>query len=213
MTKNTLFYAGIGALLALTGCRKDPLNNLTSEESRVYITNRDASAQFSSYSTYSLVDSIAVISASGQSKQRTSADADLLNTIETEMNKRGYRRVERTENPDLGLSVSKIDVSITSIVPDYYPGYWSMYDAYWDPFYWGYGGYNYFFPTFYNVFNTQVSSISIDMIDLENAATSNNQLKVIWNAQLEGDNILAPAAARLAVVSAFDQSAYLGTNP
>ncbi|HEY8387225.1 MAG TPA: DUF4136 domain-containing protein [Parasegetibacter sp.] len=206
MNKTVIF--GFVALLAITGCKKSVTNNLSSEETRVYITNRDGNVNFSDYKTYSLVDSVADIRSNGQTKSLSSADAALLAAVRTEMNARGFVEVSKDDDPDLGLNVSKLDITITNYVPEYYPGYWSGYDAYYDPYYWGYGGYDYYFPTFYRVYQYEVSSITIDMVDLKNAS-ANNQLKIIWNAQLEGDNILHPNAAATGVKAAFDQSAYL----
>jgi hypothetical protein len=55
--------AGLGllVLVLLNSCRKDPLNNLSSDESRIYITNYDTTASFSSYKTFSVDDSVTVI--------------------------------------------------------------------------------------------------------------------------------------------------------
>ena len=43
------------------GCSKEPLNHLTAEETRIYVTNYDSVANFSAYKTYSIADSVAVI--------------------------------------------------------------------------------------------------------------------------------------------------------
>ncbi len=54
-------WLSIAALVAtFAGCSKDPLNNLTEEESRIYITNYDSAARFTNYKTYSISDSVAV---------------------------------------------------------------------------------------------------------------------------------------------------------
>src|SRR5437868_14710355 len=48
-------------IFAVSSCSKDPLNNMTEEESRIYITNHDSTVNFSSYKTYSIVDSVALV--------------------------------------------------------------------------------------------------------------------------------------------------------
>ena len=49
------------SLLFLASCTKEPLNNMTEEESRIYITNHDSTSAFSSYKTFSITDSIAIV--------------------------------------------------------------------------------------------------------------------------------------------------------
>ncbi len=48
-----LLIAGLG----LMSCSKDPISDLSNEESLVYITNHDKSANFSQFKTFSIVDS------------------------------------------------------------------------------------------------------------------------------------------------------------
>jgi len=63
--KNRIFASLValsGMLLFLSSCYKDPLKDLTEDESRIYITNYDTSVTFSSYRTYSIADSVAIIS-------------------------------------------------------------------------------------------------------------------------------------------------------
>ena len=50
-----------GTSFIYAGCQKEPLNNLTTDESRIYITDHDSSVNFSNYKTYSISDSVAVI--------------------------------------------------------------------------------------------------------------------------------------------------------
>ena len=41
-------------LALLSGCAKEPLDNLTEEESSIYVTSRDSTVNFGSYKTYSI---------------------------------------------------------------------------------------------------------------------------------------------------------------
>src|ERR1700741_4687410 len=81
----------VTAIFSLGSCRKDPLNDMTDEESRIYITNRDTTANFSSYSTFSIVDSVAVAS-NGDTARRALTDYDkqLIATVKSAMQSRGY---------------------------------------------------------------------------------------------------------------------------
>ena len=48
-TKLNILSAGVGLALMFTACSKEPINNLTQEESRIYVTNHDSSTSFSSF--------------------------------------------------------------------------------------------------------------------------------------------------------------------
>ncbi|MCK7553547.1 hypothetical protein MKQ70_00400 [Chitinophaga sedimenti] len=68
--KRVIMFMSVAALATalLASCRKEPLDNLTEEESRIYVTNHDSTINFSTYATFSIVDSVAVISNSGAKK-------------------------------------------------------------------------------------------------------------------------------------------------
>lgn len=202
-----LFAAGI---IALSSCTKDPLSNLTAEESRIYITNRDSSANFSSYKTYSLADSVSLID-NGRfaGREATSWDVRVTSAIAAAMNGRGYTRVARTASPDLGINVSRVYNTSTNVVNlgDYYGGY----GGYYDPYYWGYSGYGYYFPSTYGVYQSTEALLSVDVLDLKNAA-SNGSIKGIWNGVIRGEGIFNSSSVQTGVQALFDQSPYLKTT-
>src|SRR6476660_8787844 len=93
----------------LSSCTKDPLNNLSEEESRIYITNRNNSADFGTYKTYSIPDSVHVISNNSfQGGQATTWDLQALAAVRNALESRGYVRVSRSQSPDLGINVSRL---------------------------------------------------------------------------------------------------------
>src|SRR5690349_16743662 len=84
-------------VLLLGSCTKDPVNNLSEEESRIYITNSNPSAQFSNYKTYSIVDSVAVITDNKlEGKAITAYDAQLISSLKEAMQQRGFTLVDKT---------------------------------------------------------------------------------------------------------------------
>lgn len=203
-----LFAAGI---VALSSCTKDPLNNLTEEESRIYITNRDSTANFSSYRTYSLADSVSLVD-NGRfaGREATTWDVQLTTAIAGAMNARGYTRVARTANPELGINVSRVYNTTTNVVNlgDYYGGYGSYYD----PYYWGYGGYGYYFPSTYGYYQSTEALLSVDMLDLKNAASS-GRLKGIWSGVVRGEGVFRSSNVQSQVQALYDQSPYIQTTP
>ena len=211
--KNTLGAALLVAagFAALSSCTKDPLKNMSADESRIYITNHDSSAAFSSYKTYSLADSVTLVD-NGRvaGREATSWDVQLTSAIAAAMNARGYTRVARTANPDLGINVSRIYNTSTNVVDlsNYYGGY----GGYYDPYYWGYGGYGYYFPPAYGYYQSTEALLSVDMLDLKNAATT-GKIKGIWNGVVRGESIFNSSNVQMHVQALFDQSPYLKTTP
>lgn len=200
----------VSTLAVLSSCSKDPLKDITEEESRIYITNRDDAASFSSYKTYSIVDSVSLID-NGRfaGREATSWDRQLIGAIENAMNARGYSLVDRDQDPDLGINVSRVYSTSNNYVnlSDYY-GY---YGGYYDPFYWGYGGYDYYFPPVYGVYQSTEAALSIDILDLKNA-TSSQTITGVWNGVIRGSGIFVNNNVQSQVQALFDQSPYLQTN-
>src|SRR5204863_4608362 len=92
----------IAAAFLLGSCTKDPVKNLSSAETRLYITNHDSTANFSSFKTFSISDSVAIISNNRlQAKTHDSYDSLTIAAIVNSMTQRGYRQVSKEQNPDL----------------------------------------------------------------------------------------------------------------
>jgi hypothetical protein len=197
-------------LLYVSQCTKEPLNNLTESEGRIYITNHDGSVNFGNYQTFSIADSAAVIE-NNQFVGRALADVDAayIEAVKNEMQQKGYTLVGRNENPDLALNVNRVLNSSIGVFS--YADYWGYYDGYWDPYYWGYPGYDYMFPTSYGFYEVTEGALSIDMFDLKNA-DANNNIKGIWNGLIRGSGTFRPENAPSGVKILFDQSSYLQTN-
>lgn len=210
MKKILIAVVCAATLLYVSRCTKEPMNNLTESEGRIYITNRDESVSFGSYQTFSIADSVAVID-NNQFAERalTAVDAAYIQAVKTQMQEKGYTLVSRNDNPDLAINVNRIFSTTTGVFS--YADYWSYYGGYWDPYYWGYGGYDYMFPTSYGIYESTEGAWSIDMFDLKNAGNTNN-IKGIWNGLIRGPGIFRTETADPGVKILFDQSTYLQTN-
>lgn len=196
----------VGALL-FSSCRKEPLNDMTEEESRIYVTNYDEQADFTTYKTFSIVDSVAVISNRDSKKELTDYDVKLLGNLKSSLQARGYTLVDKNAKPDLAVNVTRIDNAQSAI--GYNPGWWTGWPGYWDTGYWGYPGWNYWFPGYYTVFRYNERSVAIDMVDLKNAPKENNQLSAIWNAMFRGTGVWNSGNLDSMTAAIFDQSPYL----
>ena len=199
----------VASAVAFSSCTKDPLKNMSDEDSRIYITNRDSTANFSSYKTYSLADSVSLID-NGRfaGREATAWDVQVTSAIASALNARGFVRVARSANPDLGINVSRVYNTSTNVVNlgDYYGGYGSYYD----PYYWGYGGYDYYFPSSYGVYQSTEALLSTDILDLKNAA-ANGKINGVWNGVVRGEGIFQSSNVQSNVQALFDQSPYLRT--
>jgi len=200
----------VSAAFVASSCTKDPLRNITDEESRIYVTNRDSSVNFSQYKTYSLVDSVSLIDNSRfAGKELTTWDAQVIAAVQAAMNERGYTKVTRSQNPDLGINISRVYNTTTSLVDlsDYYNGY----GGYYDPYYWGYGGYGYNFPPSYGLYQNTEAALSIDLLDLKNAS-GNGTIKGVWNGLVRGSGIFNSNNISSQIQALFAQSTYLKTT-
>ena len=211
MKRRTGWWLPVVAVLAIafTACNKQPLDDLSNEESRIYITDYDSAANFTLYKTYSISDSVAVIDNNQSVKELSTADQAYIDAVKKYMAQMGYTLVDKSSSPDIGVDVSRITNTSTGVIS--YPDYYGYYDSYWDPYYWGYGGYDYYSPYSYSTYSITEGALSIDILDLKNASAS-NQIKLLWTGLIRGEGISDATTADSQVKALFDQSPYLKTN-
>jgi hypothetical protein len=188
----------ISATFWLTSCTKDPVNDLSDLESQVYITNRDKTADFKTFKTFSISDSVTVVQDNRSGTALTSLDKDLLTRIITNMQNLGYTYVAADKKPDVGLSAARVTNTYVNVASTPYSSYWGGY----------YGGYGYGYPSYY-AYETSESYWSISMLDLKNADVVNKKLNVIWDAQIRGSGLGNTDYIDQMVDSIFGQSTYL----
>src|SRR5687768_17198790 len=137
--------------LGWLSCTKEPLKNMSDEDSRIYITNHDNTVAFNQFQTFSISDSVAVISNNQlEGRSATEADRAFIEAVKANLIQRGFVQVARDQQPDLGVTVSRIYNTYTGLME--YQDYYGGYNDYYDPFYWGYPGYSYYAPTYYGVY-------------------------------------------------------------
>ncbi|WP_138483521.1 DUF4136 domain-containing protein [Dyadobacter bucti] len=192
------------ASLGLTSCSKDPIGDLSNEESLVYATNHDKSADYKQYKTFSIVDSVLVVENGRSRTTLDEIDRDLLQRIVTNMESMGYEYVSPKANPDVGINAAWITNTYLNVVSQplssYYGGYW------------GGGGYGFGYPSYYSYYETAESYWLISMLDFKNPNTVDKTYKVIWDAQIRGSGIGQSQLVDKMVDSIFGQSNYLKIN-
>ncbi len=199
-------------VLAMTGCRKDPVKNLEGDEGLIYITKHSDSVNFGTFRTFSIADSVAVISNNQlEGKVRTDVDAAYINAVKDQLVQRGYTLVGRDQDPDLGVNISRIYNTSTGLFD--YGAYWDpFYGSYWDPFYWGYGGYGYYFPSYFvGTYSITEGAMSIDIFNLRDAKQT-NRISSVWNGLVRGSSVFNVQTAGNGVKALFDQSTYFSTS-
>ena len=209
-SKNVMLGGVLSLAVAFTGCTKEPLNNLTQEESRIYITNYDSTTNFSSFRTFSVSDSVTVVNNGKATRDYTATDQAFINAAIAQMKAAGYVQVSKQNNPDVGVNVSRIYNTSTGIIS--YNNYYDGYGGYYDPYYWGYGygGYDYYMPYGYATYTIREGALSIDLLNLKDAS-ANNRIKIAWTGLIRGSGIFN-GDANQQVKTLFDQSPYLKTN-
>ncbi len=205
-SKNVLWVSVLAMWAMFTSCSKDPLANLTAEESRIYITDHDSTKDFRNYSTFSISDSVAVLNNGQASKQLNETDLAFINAVKNEMQSHGYTLVSKGSSPDLAINITRIYNTSTGIIS--YSNYYDYYGSYWDPYDYGYGGYGYYSPYSYATYSVKEGAISVDMLDLKDAPVT-NKIEVIWTGLIRGSGIFNAGTAANQVSMLFNQSPYL----
>lgn len=178
----------------------------------VVSTNYDPEADFESYTTYAIpTDTIGFVSNNSSDTIITSPSSTfprhVLSSIRSNLDQRGYVRVDRTEDPDIGVNVMVVnDFNIFQqlVYPNFYGYPGNFYSGYY-----GYGSY-YSYP-YINTYAYNTGVLIIELVDLKNR-NAKNEVKVVWDAYL-GDiysTIDRMAQSAEAIDQAFLQSPYIG---
>jgi hypothetical protein len=209
MKRLSIAFIPLLLVLLTISCKKNPIKNLNVEESWVYISSGNNGINFSNFSSVTIPDSIILISnRQGSNNYETNALAQsMIAEVKAIMQSRGYTLTSKNNNPDLGISIARIDNSYTNVAA--VNGWWDPYYGYWDPTFWGYAGYSWA-PTQFVFYNTTESAWAIDIIDLKN--TSGNSLQILWSGTIRGEEIFNPQAVPLIVKGLFEIAPYIKRN-
>jgi len=208
-------YSKIIALAGLVGllsaCNKDPLKDLSLEDSQVFITNHDESVNFKQFKTFSILDSVLVVGNQGNGATLTDLDIKFLTSVARNMENLGYTYVSPKDNPDVGINVAQVRNAYLNVVSQplspYAGSYWGGGYGY------GYGpGYGYGYPSTYSYYQTQENYWYLEMLDFKNPDVQNKKLNVIWNAEIRGSGLFDAEYIDGVIQSVFKQSQYLKIN-
>lgn len=193
---------------ALCACQKEPSTSDLHQDYLVY-TGHDTAANFSSFETFFIPDSILLISDNKKVEYWKGDDAlEIIDAVVTKMTQAGYTRTLDKESASLGIQPSYVERT-TYFVGQDNPYWWWYYPYYWTPGYWGdWTGWYYPFHVHYGYTS---GSMLIEMLDL--VQTPDKKLPVVWNSFI-GGLLTSDADLNLqrmldGVKQAFAQSPYL----
>ena len=205
----SLLIIVIGALS--WSCQTEPDSEKLIDQ-MVVSTNYDPEADFSAYTTYAIpTDTIGFISNNSTDTIITSPESTfprhVLSAIRRNLDDRGYVRVGRNEDPDIGVNVMVVN-DFNMFQEVVYPGGYGYPGSYYSGYY-GYGSY-YYYP-YVNTYAYNTGVLIIELVDLKNR-TPDNKVKVVWDAYLEDvySTIDRLKQSEDAINQAFIQSPYLG---
>lgn len=196
--------------LLLQGCTKNITSSYSYPDTRIYIAQRDSTVQYNTFKTFSVSDSITIIDNGQTYKSLTTTGQAFIDAMIKYMKQNGYTLVSNTANPDLGVNLSYINTTSNSVID--MSSYLNYYGGYWDPSYWGYGGYGYYSPSYYGTYQINQASLSINILDLKDAVTNGNRIKIIWNGLIQGEGIDDATTADTQILHLFQASPYLKAN-
>jgi hypothetical protein len=208
MKRNIL---AIFVILLLVSCRKEPdFDQLSSQF--IVGTNLDKTADFGSYKTYYISDTVLYVGGDRtDSALQPELAQQLVSVVKDSMAARGYvlsPRGDSINHPDLGLTLSVVK-NITVVIESY-PGWWG---GYYGGCYWYYC-YPYYYP-WTAVYSYTTGTVLLNMYDIENAKNS-EEITGIWNITALGAlGSATPTNVDLgieALQQGFRQSPYVRTQ-
>ncbi len=209
-----MLAVGIGGS-ALTSCKDNAINNLSTQDSQVFITNYDRTVNFGQYRTFILPDSVIVEANNRYQTSATATEQRFLTNVASALTSRGYTRVTGSQKPDLGVAVIRVNDTYTGVTSSPSSSY--LYNS-WYGGYGGYGGYSPYYPSYYSFYQVSDNYWDVQIVDLKNrpvstgttpADSTQNQLSVIYDAEIRGDGIFDDTSVDNSVNAIFSQSPYL----
>jgi Domain of unknown function (DUF4136) len=189
-------------ILILTGCLQQPdLKKLSGD--MAVSTNYDENTTFGQFQTFYLrADTIGLVSNRDSRTAITDADASIVLPVIQEavnqMTDHGYTRVNKTDQPDLGVYIFLLD-DFNAFQQLVYP----------NSYYGGYSYYGYYYP-YVQTSYSQFATLVVQVVDLKKFTGPN----VVWTVYI-GDLYASQDAVGKSVEAigqAFAQSGYLMRN-
>ena len=194
-----------GAALALSSCY--PGDELTVAETDIVVTTFSPDIDFASVLDYALADSVIHLVPEGEDDDISRAyDAMVLSTIRDNMAALGFNEVVDPATSDVIVAVGVSSSEFT----DYY----SYSPCYYYCWYYPYGGWGWYYPSYVGSYTYTIGTIFITMNQTVDPNGDAGQVPVAWVAALNGFADKGSNATRIGngIDQAFAQSQYLGAG-
>ncbi|MGL4291978.1 MAG: DUF4136 domain-containing protein [Bacteroidales bacterium] len=216
------FFALLAILAIFASCEKDPDLDKVQDQYMVY-TQHDKNVSFDTFKSFYIPDSILIVGNSDKKtylkSEESNAASKIIDAYVSNMEKRGFKKVDDKTEADLGLQLSFIEET------RYLTNWWD-YPYYWEPGYWWNGWYgpnwNWYYP-YPITYSFTTGTLLGELIDLKKAnsttkeSTTTPKPTVVWSSFISGFiynlNSIDVNQAVSSVNQAFVQSAYLKTTP
>jgi hypothetical protein len=201
------------SLILLSGCLGYPDADERFDD-EIIVTRFKEGAKFEEYKTFAISSEVIVFEEDDDKLDKEPLDQDLADQLieatVRNLEDRHYVRVDKSESPDLGVTLSIVNGKVTG----YYGGYWGSY--------WGYWGYYY---PYYYTYSYDTGTLLTDVVDLKNAPPPepmpkdppdpSDEVEVLWSGLVYGVLEDNPAAnlqdALQGIDQTFKQSPYFQT--
>ena len=210
--RSGLLVTLVGILSAIYMWACYPDSGLTSVgDHDVIVTQYDQNKDYSTFTTYYLVDSIEHIIPEGEEDNITREfDQQILERVAKNMNDLNYQRIIDTTGAGIPNLAVKVSVTTTTYqgwtyYPGWWGGWWGGYPPGWGPWY----PPGYVVPTEFST-----GTVLIDMLEMEAFVEDAEVVPVIWVAGISG--LLGDSRTNIVyrldrnIDQTFTQSPYLG---
>jgi Domain of unknown function (DUF4136) len=193
--------------IIITGCTvNDPLADITDEDSRLYISNYDKKVKFSDYKTYFVGDSaFSVLNNEARFSINRAKNSLFISYFRQNFENKNFKHVNKNENPDLGVTISRVTnskIGAEAETKSYFNNYWNF-PAYTTT------GFSY--PGYFDTYEVGDTIWNIEVVDLKNAV-ANDELRVVWNAQIQGNGVFEEENFAFTIEKIFEISTFLNEN-
>jgi hypothetical protein len=196
--KPAFFIASCMLATSVASCVDAPsADELVSQ--RIVVTQFDPAVSFGTFESFAIVDTIPVVTAfdAGVSGDLDPSVADpILGEIAAQLSSRGYRRVDRSQSPDLAVNVEAI-LALRSADVTAYGAWWGSGPA--NPSSWGLAGGSLVAPFGYTTVAWRSGTLVTELYDLRDARTrpaasaavsdggaAANTVEVVWGLLVHG---------------------------
>jgi len=172
----------------------------------VAMTNYDKSVDFTTFSTFSIADTIVYFSNDKETVLSHQFDQRIVDLVTQNFENRGYTLVDTSAHPSFVVTISAFsNINYAYYVDNWYNN-WSWYWGWWG------GPFSPYYPWYpVSVYSYRTGSVAIDMISTENR--TDNKANVVWtgiaDGLLQGSNSFIQNRLDRQINQCFLQSPYL----